>query len=163
VRKVLAAAFVPVSVAVLVAVLAACTWVWVDRGSADEDGDRTAAAAATGREAAGLFFSLDPTDVDAGIDQLLAISTGTFATDYAAQRDTLTEQVESKGLTVTATVPAGGVALEHVTDTVAQVLVAVDTSTALRDGSTELDNYRVRVRLALVDDRWRVSGVEQVG
>lgn len=144
---------------VLVALLVTAGWLAYDA----RERDRSAAAASVGREAATTFFTLDPADVDSSIDRLLDLSTGQFRSDYAEQRDALIEQVRSKGISVTATVPEQGLALEHLTRTRSQVLVAVDTTTSLPDGSAETDNYRVRVLLSLVDDRWLVSGLEQVG
>lgn len=152
----------PAALAVmLVALLGASAWLWYDgRGS-----DRSAAASTTARTAASTFFTLDAADVNATVDAMLALSTGEFRTDYEAQRDRLVEEVESKGLKVSAAVPDNGAALEFLDGDRAQVLVAVDATTTLPDGGTETNNYRVRVRLSWVDDEaaWRVSGLEQVG
>lgn len=147
--------------AVLVALLAASSWLWYD----GRVPDRSAAASTTGRTAASTFFTLDADDVDATVDAMLELSTGEFRTDYEAQRDRLVEEVESKGLKVSADVPDDGTALEFLDGDRAQVLVAVDATTTLPDGSTETNNYRVRVRLSWVDDAdaWLVSGLEQVG
>lgn len=146
---------------VLVALLGASAWLWYD----GRESDRSAAASTTARTAASTFFTLDAADVDATVDAMLALSTGEFRTDYEAQRDRLVEEVESKGLKVTADVPDNGAALEFLDGDRAQVLVAVDATTTLPDGGTETNNYRVRVRLSWVDDEaaWRVSGLEQVG
>lgn len=146
----------------LLTLLGTSARLWYD--GRDPATSATSAAASTiGRTAATTFFTLDSSDVNAGIDRLLEMSTGQFRTEYAALRDRLVEQVEKKGLAVTATVPDRGTALEFLDDRRAQVLVAIDTTTTLGDGGTELDNYRVRVVLARVDDTWLVSGMEQVG
>lgn len=146
-------------VALLVLLGISARLAYVDRDS----GDAAAAAATTGRSAATTFFTLDAEDPDAGIDRLLAMSTGQFRTDYEALRDQLVAQIQEKGLSVAVAVPDGGTALEFLDEQHAQVLVAVDTTTSLSAGGTELDNYRIRVVLNRVDDTWLVAGVEQVG
>lgn len=144
---------------VLVGLLATSAWFWFD-GRRD---DGRAAAVTAGRSAAVLFFSLDHNHVSADVDRLLARSTGSFKREYAAQRSVLEQQVEAKQLTVKATVPTKGTALEFLSPQRAQVLVAVDTTTTLAGGRSERSAYRTRVVLSHVGDRWLVAGLEQVG
>lgn len=145
---------------VLAALLATSAWLVLDqRGDDDHRGAATTAA----RRAGVTFFSLDHEDAATQIDQLLAMSTGAFRSDYRAQRAALVEQVESKRLTVTGRVPEHGTALEFLSSSRAQVLVAVDTTTALTNGRDQKSAYRIRVVLSRVDAKWLVSGLEQVG
>lgn len=144
---------------VLLALLATSAWFWFD----DRGDDGRGSASTTARTAAVTFFSLDHDHASANIDRLLAMSTGGFKSDYAKQRTALEKQVQSKQLTVTARVPDNGTALEFLSPTRSQVLVAVDTTTALANGRSEKGSYRIRVVLAKVDSSWRVSGLEQVG
>lgn len=144
---------------VLVALLATSAWFWLD----DRGDEGRGSASTAARTAAVTFFSLDHADASANIDRLLAMSTGRFKSDYRAQRATLEKQVESKQLTVTARVSQNGTALEFFTPTRSQVLVAVDTTTALANGRSEKGSYRIRVVLSRVDSKWLVSGLEQVG
>jgi Mce-associated membrane protein len=144
---------------VLVALLATSAWFWFD----DRGDDGRGSASTTARIAAVTFFSLDHDHPSASIDRLLAMSTGGFKSDYAKQRTTLEKQVQSKQLTVTARVPDNGTALEYLSPTRSQVLVAVDTTTALTNGRDEKGSYRIRVVLSKVDSKWLVSDLEQVG
>ena len=145
---------------VLVALLATSAWFWRDDLRGD---DGRGSASTRARTAAVTFFSLDHDDASANIDRLLKMSTGRFKSDYKAQRGALEKQVQSKQLTVTADVSKNGTALEFLSPTRSQVLVAVDTTTALANGRSEKGSYRIRVVLSKVDSTWLVSGLEQVG
>ncbi len=146
--------------ALLVGLLSTSAWFWWEGRRSDE---RQSAAVVAGRTAALLFFGLDHHHVGANVSRLLARSTGSFKQEYAAQRSRLEQQVEAKQLTVKATVPARGTALEFLSPERAQVLVAVDTTTSVAGGKSEESAYRTRVVLARVGDRWLVAGLEQVG
>lgn len=142
------------------------TAAWLHRGGDDDDAPGAGSSAAVlvaAREGAVLFFSIAPETIEQSVDDLLARSTGAFRTDYEAARDQLVEQVQTKGVSTEAVVPADGLALEYLTADRAQVLVALDTTTTLPSGATELDNHRVRVQLSVVDGTWLVSALEQVG
>ncbi len=143
----------------LVSLLATSFWFWLD----DRGDDGRGSASTVARTAAVTFFSLDHKDATDNIDRLLAMSTGRFKSDYTAQRGALEKQVQSKQLTVTADVSKNGTAMEFLTPTRSQVLVAVDTTTALANGRSEKGSYRIRVVLSKVDSKWLVSGLEQVG
>lgn len=145
---------------VLAGLLVTSGWFWYE-GRGSDDG--RAAAVTAGRSAALLFFSLDHTHVHADVNRLLAGSTGSFRKEYAAQRSDLEKQVEAKRLTVHATAPTHGTALEFLSPRRAQVLVAVNTTTTLDGGHSERSAYRTRVVLSHVGGRWLVAGLEQVG
>lgn len=110
------------------------------------------------------FFGLDYRHADRDVDAVLALATGTFKEQYAAQRQAIVSGVTEKKLVVTATVPSDGVALEFYDRDRAQVLVAVDvhTSAAGTDEET-LNRYRARIVLDRVAGHWLVSAVNQVG
>ena len=91
---------------VAVALLGVGLWIG---GEDDEPVDRSAAARTSGREAAELFFTLDPEGVETTIDELVARSTGAFKTEYAGTKAKLVEQVRSKGITTEVEVLADGV------------------------------------------------------
>lgn len=150
-------------VALVGSLAAAGWWHWRDDGDGGTEGDSSAAVLVAAREGAVLFFSIAPETIEQSVDDLLARSTGAFRTDYEAARDQLVEQVQTKGVSTEAVVPADGLALEYLTADRAQVLAALDTTTTLPSGATELDNHRVRVQLSLVDGAWLVSALEQVG
>jgi Mce-associated membrane protein len=146
-------------VVVLVALLSTSAWFW-SNGRSDEG---QPAAVTAGRTAAVTFFSLDHDHPGANIEKLLRSSTGSFRSEYAAQRSRLEKEVQSKQLAVTAKVADNGTAVEFFSARRAQVLVAVDTTTTLPGGRSEKASYRTRVVLSRVGERWLVAGLEQVG
>jgi Mce-associated membrane protein len=139
--------------AVLVALLAASTWLWLDQGTSLDE-----RAAATARQQTLNFFGLDYGHADKDLDAVIALATGSFKSEYIAKRGALKESLVAKKVVMTSEVPEDGTAVEFETETEAQVLVAVDVTT---NGST--NRYRARVQLDKVDDRWLVSGLNQVG
>jgi len=121
------------------------------------------AVAATARAAAITFFTFDPTNPDATADQVLAMSTGQFRTDYERQSGALIGKIRQRGLEVTANVPDDGVAVEYLDRDRAQVLVLINTSTKAGTSAAEPGTYRTRVVLSRVGGSWLLSGLESVG
>ncbi|MER6936239.1 hypothetical protein ABTX24_26230 [Nocardioides sp. NPDC127514] len=120
------------------------------------------AARVVAQHAATGFFSLSHEDPGGDVDAVLAMSTGSFKKEYAAKRSQIVDSVTKNKLTVKAQVPADGAALEYLSETAAQVLVAVDVSSKSAKESSDAQ-YRTRVKLKKRDDTWLVSGLEQVG
>lgn len=120
------------------------------------------------RQEATNFFSLDYRHAGADVDRVLALSTGTFKTQYAARRTEVINGVTQKQLVVTASIPKDGAAVEFFDKTHGQVLVSVDATTSsgatgANAGTNSVDRYRTRILLTKVGGRWLVSGVDQVG
>ncbi|MBS4752218.1 hypothetical protein KG112_05275 [Nocardioides sp. zg-ZUI104] len=127
------------------------------------DDDRTAAVLTSARSAAETFFALDHASIEADLDAMAELATGDFAKAYATERERLAEQVRTKKLTITPSIPESGAAVEYLHDDDAQVLVAVDATTTAESGAAQTAHYRMRVVLAETDGRWLVSALEQVG
>lgn len=149
----------PLLVALLVALLSATALQLADDG---DDPDPAGAVVAAQR-AATTFFTLDHATIEEDVERMLTLATGDFRDEYAAQSDTLVDRVREGQLVVSADLAPSGTAVEHLTGDRAQILVAVDATTTLPDQSTEETRYRTRIRLELVDERWLVAGVEEVG
>jgi Mce-associated membrane protein len=150
---------IPVVVLLLVASVGVGGYAVFHHGDDDPD----AAILVAARQGATSFFSLDYRHAGADVDRVLALATGSFKKQYAAQRTQIVAGVTAKKLVVTAVIPAGGAALEFRDPTHAQVLVAVDVSTGTSSGTPTVQRYRSRVLLALVRGHWLLSGLNQVG
>lgn len=151
---------VPTALSVVLAgLLAASLLLWLDDRQSLDDG-----VVATAQQQATNFFSLDYKRPDASIDRVLSLATDPFKTEYSKKRDTIKKSLTEKQLSVSATVPDNGAAIEYLHGDKAQVLVAVNTRTTADDGNqTESNRYRARIELVRVGEKWLVSGVEQVG
>jgi Mce-associated membrane protein len=143
---------------VLVVLLSLSAWRWLDDDSPSRAGVMT-----TARDAALRFFTFDADDPERTVDGVLAVSTGRFRKEYAGQRKALVRQVAESGLDVSAAVDEDGLAVEHLSERDARVLVALDTETRLPNGGSEAKSYRIRVLLQREGDAWLLSGMEQVG
>ena len=122
-----------------------------------------AAALVAARQEASAFFSLDPTGIDADLDRIVATATPTFKASFTAHRDELKQGIVSGMLTVTASVPDGGVALEYLEGSRAAVLVAVDATTTAAAGTSQTSRYRMRVLLAHQGGQWLIDDLQEVG
>jgi Mce-associated membrane protein len=142
----------------IVALLGTSLWLWRRSTPAGDD-----APAAVARAAAQNFFTLSYLHPDADLDRVLSLATDPFKTRYSAQRDAVAKGLVEKKLTLTAQVPDNGTALEYRNGDSAQVLVAVDATTATAAGNRETNRYRVRVRLARSVAGWLVADLTQVG
>ncbi len=127
------------------------------------DDDPTAAVLSSARTAAATFFDLDHATIEEDLDAMAALSTGAFADDYAAERESLAQNVIAKSLTVSATIDDEGTALESLDGEQAQVLVAVDATTTAPHGGEETTQYRIRVALTHENDAWLVTSLAEVG
>lgn len=145
-------------VALLVALLGTSAYLWQDRRADLDQG-----AVEVARQHAESFFSLDHRDPDKSIDTMLALSTADFQKSYAARRDQVVAQLKAKEVVATASVPEDGAAIEFLNGNRAEVLVAVDVTTASRSQGSEDQRYRARVELSKVDGEWLVSAINQVG
>ncbi len=145
-------------VAALVALLGTSAYLWQERRAELDQG-----AVEVARQHAESFFSLDHRDPDNSIDAMLALSTDEFQEKYEARRDQMVAQLEQKQVVATASVPEDGAAVEYLHGDRAEVLVAVDVTTASRSQGSETQRYRARVELSRVDGEWLVSAINQVG
>lgn len=158
--------FLATVVVVLAAVVTAVTTGVILVVGRHHHDDPDAAILVAARLGATSFFSLDYRHADADVDRVLAVATGTFKSQYAAQRKQIVDGVTAKKLVVVATIPLDGVALEYRDPAHAQVLVSVDVNTTGATGGTgagTTSRYRARVLLTEVGTRWLVSGLNQVG
>ena len=142
----------------IVALLATSLWLWRRSTPATDD-----APLAVARAEAQNFFTLSYQHPDADLDRVLSLATDPFKAQYGGQREAVAKGLVDKLLTLTAQVPDNGTALEYRNGDSAQVLVAVDATTATADGRTETNRYRVRVRLAKAASGWLVADLTQVG
>lgn len=160
-----------VLIAALVALVLAggLGWWWFagrDDDAVPANSSERAAVLTVARQVATNFFTLDHTTVEEDIAAVSALATGDFADAYAAQAETLTTDVRSRELVVTATLPEDGTAVESLTADAASVLVSVDaTSTPGKGagaGESQMTLYRVRVTLTRTGDGWLASRLDQV-
>lgn len=118
---------------------------------------------AVAREESIHFFDLDHRRIEDDIAQVLSLATGSFAKEYAGQRDVLVKTVKDKKAVWTASIPDGGAAVEYVDRDHAAVIVAVDVEKSLDGAPPTPERNRVRVVLRHVDDAWLVSDFQEVG
>jgi cytoskeletal protein RodZ len=142
----------------IVALLGTSLWLWRRSTQASDD-----APAAVARVEAQNFFTLNYLHPDADLDRVLSLATDPFKAQYSAQRAAVAKGLVEKRLTLTARVPDNGTALEYRNGDTAQVLVAVDATTATAAGQSGTNRYRVRVRLARTAAGWLVADLTQVG
>jgi Mce-associated membrane protein len=120
-------------------------------------------AIAIAKQEAINFFTLDYTHVDANINAVLALATDPFRQQYAAKSATIKAGVTSQHLTIKATVPANSAGLEYEHGSSAIVLVAVDETITAPNATPQSNRYRMRLHLAKLSGKWRVTQVQQVG
>lgn len=138
-------------------------WYAVDRWRQGAPDPLAEAPVGVAGAAARDFFTLDYRHVDDDIARVQRRATGAFAREYRTQSEQLRANVLDKHLVLTASVPSGGAAVEHLGADEVWVLVPVDVRTTA-DGKPQGDQrYRTRVVLDRVGDGWRISRLEQVG
>lgn len=145
-------------VALLLALLGTSAYLWQQQR---EDLDQGAVEVA--RTQAKTFFSLDHRDPETSIDEMLELATDDFRESYEARRDQVVKNLVEKKIVVTASVPEDGAAVEFLSGDRAEVLVAVDVTTASGSSGSESQRYRTRVELSRVDGDWLMSAINQVG
>ncbi|WP_182376226.1 hypothetical protein [Nocardioides sp. WS12] len=145
-------------VTLLIALLGTSAYLWQDRQTDLDQG-----VVEVAREHAESFFSLDHRDPDRSNDTMLALSTADFQKSYEARRDQVVAQLKEKEVVVTASVPEDGAAIEFLDEERAEVLVAVNVTTASRSQGSDDQRYRARVELSRVNGAWLVSAINQVG
>jgi hypothetical protein len=143
----------------LVALVVTASLVWLDtRPRTDDDG-----AVGVAQRAVRTLNGLDYLEAEESLDRVLEMATGKYERDYERDRDEIIRNLVDKKLTLTATIPEGGTALEYLGEEKAQVLVAVDVTTTAASGASETQLRRARVVLEWVDDEWLVSDLQEVG
>jgi hypothetical protein len=121
-------------------------------------------ATGTARRFAVTFFTTDYKTIDQYSDQVAALSTGAFLTDFnskRAQLKSLTTQAQSQA---TGRVLTSGVS-KVAGDTV-EVLVVADqsiTNATTKGKAPTVQRYRVRVTVQKTPKGWLVSGLDPVG
>jgi Mce-associated membrane protein len=116
--------------------------------------DRAAATAATERLAVSLT-TISARSSEQDIKNLLDGTTGSLKDQIAQSSDSLSQVLQTNGVTSTGTVVQTGVI--SLADAKASVLVAVDASVTSTTASAVLRHYRMRASVTKVGDRWLVS------
>jgi Mce-associated membrane protein len=152
------------AVLVVMAVVIAVVLTRSDSSStgADAPGLVPPAALVTAREMATEFFSLDYRKANDDVNQVLALATGAFKTQYASTSAQVIAAVKSKKLVSTASIPQDGVAVEFAHGNQAEILVVDDVTRTIGTTTDSLRN-RARVQVVNVKGHWLASGVNQVG
>lgn len=145
-------------VALLLALLGTSAYLWQQQREELDQG-----AVEVARTQAKTFFSLDHRDPETSIDEMLELATDDFRESYEARRDQVVKNLVEKKIVVTASVPEDGAAVEFLSGDRAEVLVAVDVTTASGSSGSESQRYRTRVELSRVDGEWLMSAINQVG
>jgi Mce-associated membrane protein len=142
-------------------VAAAAPW----RATAADDALTEAhkAVATAARAETLAFLAVDPRDMDAIAERVLAGATGEFARQYDASRGDLARQARRRGTVTSGRVVALGVAGLDADSAV--VHVAADSAEE-RPGATtsaRLRHHRLRLALVREGDDWLVSTLQFVG
>ncbi|TWG91557.1 Mce-associated membrane protein [Nocardioides sp. J9] len=131
---------------------------WSDERQRASDAEEVVAAASA--EVAGLV-DISSSTSEADLDALLDGATAGFRTELEAQAEQLRKALVDNKVTATGEVVSAGVV--ELGEDRATVIVAAAGS--VRNKSTkkaEPRNYRLRVELSEVDEKWLVSGLEFV-
>lgn len=132
---------------------------WRRTHAAEDDGDAAVAAA---RAEVLALTSVSAKTTEDDIDRLLAGATSDFRDELERQTDAFRQALVSADVTSTGEVVSAG--LSSLEDAKATVLVAASGTVAnAKAKQPEPRNYRMRVDLQKVQDRWLVSGLEFVG
>jgi len=133
-------------------------WSWQSQIS--DQGQRDAAISAASAEVARLI-SVSATDSDAAIAELLAGATASFREDLQKQATQLQQALVANKVDADGTTVSAGIG--RFVDDQATVFVAA-TGTVSNAGATAPQNrdYRVKVEMQKVGDRWLVAGLEFV-
>lgn len=132
------------------------------RDEEDASTPNQAGALVVARQQALNFFSLDYRHAEEDVAKVLDLATGEFKDQYAAKQDELIAQIKKEKVLTTASVPDGGVAVEFFANGQARILVAVDVVQSSKVKVFD-DRNRARIILEVVDGRWLVTAVNQVG
>lgn len=128
------------------------------RGWTDDSAGRAVVAA---RLAATTYFSLDYRTLDADMDAMRDLGTPDFVDDYDERAQALATRMTEDRRVFTPRLPRDGTATEYLVTDRAEVLVAVDVSSA-SDVGPGRESFRTRVSLVLVDGDWLVSAIDEV-
>lgn len=151
-------AVLPIALVVwLISALAVAAYLVHDRRRSDG----AAAVAVAGAEVTN-FFQLDHRDPSRGVDRVLALATGTFHKEYAAQRSSIVASLTKQKLTVSAKIPKDGLGLEYLHDDHARALAAVDVTSRAGSDAVQNHTYRVRLSLLRIHGAWLVSALDEV-
>lgn len=163
--------FLPALLAlVLVGLLTTSAVLWVGRDDAIDRDDSVGAPASASlgmvvaaQQGATSFFSLDYRHVQADVDAVVALATGSFKTEYTEQSAGVVADVTKKKLVTVAVVPPDGVAVEFAHGDRGQVLVAVDVTKTQGSAEPVVQRTRARITLELLGGAWLVSNIQEVG
>lgn len=129
-------------------------------GKTNENSARAAALAAARQQVVNIL-TIDPKTLDTDISRLLDGATGEFKRDFAGQRALFVEMVTTDKVRSTGDISSAGT--ESFSNSKATVLVAAHSTVKnAKLPKGEPRDYRFRVSLTYIDDRWLVSQVEFV-
>ncbi len=159
----------PLRIAVVLVVLATAFagwagWTWWRAGT-DESlsyAQTRDEVLATGRAHVTLLTSLDSSDVDAGIDRWLSVSTGPLRDELAATDASTRKTLHDGGTVATGRVLDAAVSELDTRGGTAKLLVSVEIATSARGGEPATKRNRFVAGLARTGDRWLLSALDQV-
>jgi Mce-associated membrane protein len=159
----------PLRAAVVLVVLATAFagwagWTWW-RAGADESlsyAQTRDEVLAAGRAHVALLTSLDASDVDAGIDRWLTVSTGPLRDELAATSESTRKTLHDGGSVATGRVLDAAVSELDTRGGTAKLLVSVEIATSVRGGEPATKRNRFVAGLTRTGDGWLLSALDQV-
>lgn len=143
---------------ILVAIAAQRCWAW--REQVDLASGRDAAAAAASAEVTKLI-SVSAADSKQAFDELLSGATAGFRDDLRAQASQLQKALSASSVKSEGTVVSAGVTKAS-KDRASVIIAATGTVSNTSTSGAERRDYRIKVELSRIGDRWLVSALEFV-
>ena len=117
---------------------------------------------ATGRAHVALLTSLDASDVDAGIDKWLTVSTGPLRDELAATSASTRQTLRDGGSVATGRVLDAAVSERDIRGGTATLLVSVEIATSVRGAEPATKRNRFVAGLTRTGHGWLLSALDQV-
>lgn len=117
---------------------------------------------AAGRSHVATLTTLDSSDVDAGIDRWLDVSTGALRDELAATDDATREALADGGTVATGRVLDAAVSELDDRAGTARLLVSVEIATSTAGGTPATRRNRFVAALTRTDHGWQLSALDQV-
>lgn len=148
----------------LAAVVMAALWLLVPRAESGPQPDDASAAGSAAADFAEAFMTFDPATFDAQAQRVQAMSTGQFASEYAAGLDALRRTVQDNRSTSSCRIAETGVSDPDVAyqgGKAVEFLLFVDvTVTGKAITGEQLQKYRVKLLMAYVDGGWKAARLD---
>ncbi|HEY7597876.1 MAG TPA: hypothetical protein VH969_32350 [Actinophytocola sp.] len=139
-------------------------WTWWRTGADESLGYAQARddVLAAGRAHVTLLTSLDTSDVDAGIDRWLTVSTGALRDELASTDAKTRKTLHDGGTVATGRVLDAAVSELDTRSGTAKLLVSVEIATSVRGGKPATKRNRFVAALTRTDRGWLLSALDQV-